>query len=351
MAEEMYRVGVVGLTGIATTRPDVDPQAVLNTPAPHSHVGGYAVIPQTRLVAVCELKTELFDQFKEQWGDVFPDVRTYTDYREMIEKENLDILSVVTSDNRHVDIVVHAANVGVKGIICEKPLATTIDDCNRMIETCEENDVPLSVEHSRRFLPPYHRARQAIRDGVIGEVQRIVGHMGGPRAMLFRNGTHLIDGVCFFAESEPEWVFAELDDGFEDYFSYRGDGGRSPEGDPGGSGYIHFRNGVRAFINGSKGQLREYRIEIIGETGRLEIGRNTVALWHEEGQYEWLGPPSHMKTDIPACIEELIRVMEKGGELISPGQEGKKVVEIIVGFLKSQERGNVRVDLPLPKGN
>jgi hypothetical protein len=58
-----------------------------------------------------------------------------------------------------------------------------------------------------------------------------------------------------------------------------------------------------------------------------------------------------MITGIPAYIEELIGVIENDGELLSPASEGKKVVEIIVGFLKSQERGNVRVDLPLPPGN
>ncbi len=350
MAEKTYRVGVVGLTGIAANRLSADARSVLNTPMPGSHIASYAALPHTDLVSVCELKTELFNQFKERWGDVCPDVRTYTDYREMLGKENLDILSVVTSDNRHADIVVDAANAGVKGIICEKPLATTVDDCNRMIAACEENDVPLSVDHTRRWRPAYHRGRQAIHEGWIGGVRRIVGHMAGPRAMLFRNGTHLIDGVCFFAESAPGWVFAELDEGFEDYFSYRGDGGRSPEGDPGGSGYIHFQNGVRAFINGSKGQVGGFRIEVIGEEGRVEVG-NTVTLWTEGGKCEQLDTLPYMKEGITACIEELIRVMENGGELLSPGSEGKKVIEIIVGFLKSQERGNGRVDLPLPPGN
>ena len=112
-----------------------------------------------------------------------------------------------------------------------------------MIAACEAKGVPISIDHTRRWWPAYHRARQAIREGAIGGVRRIVAHMGGPRAMLFRNGTHLIDGICFFAESEPKWVFAELDEGFEDYFSYRGDGGRSPAGDPGAAGTSILRTG------------------------------------------------------------------------------------------------------------
>lgn len=353
MANRMYRAGVVGLSGISMRRPEVDPQATLNTPMPHSHVGAYSVLPHIELAAVCELKTELFDKFKEDWGDVFPDTRTYTDYREMIDKESLDILSVVTSDNRHTDIVIYGANAGVKGIVCEKPLATTVDDCNRMIEACEKNGTVMTVEHTRRWWPAYHRARQAIREGAIGKVRRIMANMGGGRAMLFRNGTHLLDGVLFFAESDPEWVFAELDEGFEDYFSYRGDGGKSPEGDPGGSGYIHFKNGVRAFVNVSKGQMPAAYLQVIGETGQIDVGGGvgSVTLHQGRGKWELLDPASYMKTDISACIEELIRVIEHGGEVTVPPREGKNVVEIIVGFLKSQERGNVRVALPLPPGN
>ena len=118
---------------------------------------------------------------------------------------------------------------------------------------------------------------------------------------------------------------------------------------PGGSGYIHFKNGVRALVNASKGQASDFCLEIIGEEGRLDV-ENTVTLSTGAGRSELLDLPPHMIIGIPAYIEELIGVIEDGGELLSPASEGKKVVEIIIGFLKSQERGNVRVDLPLPPG-
>ena len=58
-----------------------------------------------------------------------------------------------------------------------------------------------------------------------------------------------------------------------------------------------------------------------------------------------------MRTGIAAYLEELIRVMEQGGETSSPPREARKTMEIIVGFLKSQERGSARVDFPLPPGS
>ena len=108
--EQQYRVGVVGLSGIAANRQTPNPNNILTTPSPSSHLGAYHLNPQTDVVAVCELKTELFEKVAQTWGQEFGDLETYTDYRAMIERENLDIVSVVTSDHRHTDIVVAAAN-------------------------------------------------------------------------------------------------------------------------------------------------------------------------------------------------------------------------------------------------
>ncbi|MBV7334035.1 Gfo/Idh/MocA family oxidoreductase [Chloroflexi bacterium TSY] len=349
--QKTCRAGVIGLTGIAANRPATDPMGILNTPSPSSHIGAYTYLPQTELVAVCELKSELFGRMKETWGPAVADVQTYTDYRKMIEQENLDLLSVCTSDNLHTEIVIAAANAKIGGIVCEKPLATTVDECTQMIEACQANGTVMTVDHTNRWLPHYHVAREAIRSGTIGKVQRIVGHLGGPRAMLFRNGTHLIDGVCFFAESDPEWVFAELEPGYDHYSTYQGDGGRDPATDPAGSGYIHFRNGVRAFVNASKEQYEaSFSFQIMGETGQLDV-HNSQVIRRDRHTTERFPFPRHQLTGIPACIAELIQVMENGGEVLSPPQEAKKTVEILIGFLQSHTRGNVRVDLPLPVGH
>ena len=350
MPEKTYRVGVIGLSGIAAGKKEPDFKLVLDTPVPASHVQSYALLPKTEVVAVCELKPELFDKFKHDWGDEFPDANTYTDYRELIDKENLDILSVCTSDHRHTDIVVYAANAGVKGIVCEKPFASSVDDCDRMIEACEANKTLVTVDHTRRWQLPFERAREAIEDGDIGKVMQITGNMGGARAMTFRNGTHLIDGVKFFADSDPEWVFAELEEGFDDYSSYGGDGGRDPATDPACSGYVHFKNGVRAYINIVKEMKPGFYIQVMGESGELDIYHGVV-LRKDMNSAENLILPTHRIYGIAACIDELIGVMENGGELISPPREAKKTVEIIIGFLQSHARGNVRVDLPLPPGH
>ena len=75
-----------------------------------------------------------------------------------------------------------------------------------MIETIEHNGTKMSVDHTRSWVPTYQSVRQAVREGQIGDLTRIVAHMGGSRSMLFRNGTHLVDAVCYFAEANPVCV-------------------------------------------------------------------------------------------------------------------------------------------------
>ena len=102
------------------------------------------------------------------WSDRWPDVRTYTDHEQMLDGEDLDVVVVATSDHRHADIVVNSTNAGVKGIICEKPLATTLEDVDRMIEACESAGVVLTVDHTYRYRKSYHAMKEAIRAGAIG---------------------------------------------------------------------------------------------------------------------------------------------------------------------------------------
>ena len=168
--------------------------------------------------------------------------------------------------------------------------------------------------------------------------------------MLFRNGTHLIDAICYFAQSEPKWVVADLETGYEDYREYRGDGGHVPATEPGAYGLIHFANGVRGiYAGGSKNTpAPKSGVEVIGATGRVYLAGDKGMLFHGE-EAEEIQAPAWPVVNIPAGVQELVRLVDKGGEPISPGRAGHTVVEIIIGFLESQHRGNVPIPIPVPR--
>jgi len=173
--------------------------------------------------------------------------------------------------------------------------------------------------------------------------------------MLFRNGTHLIDAVCFFVESEPVHVFARLEDGFEHWDRYRGDGGKLPENDPSASGLIIFDDGVRAFYCGSKSTVRESNsLQLLGDQGEVQLRGNAptadLTTWDagKSGDVvrRTIIPVQYRVQGIVAAYEELIDLIENGGTATSSAREARKTLQIMLGFLKSQQAGGLLVDVP-----
>lgn len=329
----MYRVGIIGSTGIG-----------------QRHAAGIAGIdPQAQVVAVCDLVPAALDGFQSKWAERWPALATYTDHRQMLAEEQLDIVTVATSDHAHAQLVVDAAEAGTKGIFCEKPLATTVTDAARMVAACDQAGCKLSVDHTRRWLPLWNQAKELIAAGEIGPVQYVVGSVRGPRAMMFRNGTHALDAICWLAgEAQPAWVLADLETGFEDWTEYRGDGGRDPASEPGAYGMIKFTNGVRAFYAGGSKTTPgpKFSTEVVGTTGRLLITGNDEATLFRGEQAEAVTVEPWPVSGIEAGVQDLVRAVEKDRAPTSDGRSGQKVVEILLGFLASQAAGNKPVTIP-----
>lgn len=346
-----YRCAIIGLTNIAAS-PATPSLSGGRHALPYSHASALARIPNTQVVAICELVPALAEKFLAQWGGTWDDIHVYSDYREMLANEEIDILSVCTPDDKHADIVIAASDKGIPAILCEKPLATTLRDADRMIEAVERNNTVFAVEHTRRWDPFFHRAKELIDAGVIGEVRTVTGTLHGPRAMIFRNGTHIVDLMNYYAGAAPTAVFAKLEEGFEDFTEYRGDGGHAPESEPGASAFITYANGVRGFYNGTKGTYANGEWDIVGSTGRIRISGTVAELWTtEQGTGDQVSRPFPatliMTGAIQGALEELIHVLENGGTTRSTARDARMTVEILVGMLASQQQGNRLVSLPL----
>jgi predicted dehydrogenase len=352
-----YRVGVIGLSGIATAPAPGGP-AFFAGIHPHSHVASYANHPRTEVVAVCDLIPEFIDRFDSQWGDRWPNVGRYTDYHEMLEKEQLDIISVATPDHVHAEVVLAAIPSGIKGIYCEKPMATFLSDADEMIAMAEEHGVAMVINHTRRWFATYQHVKEILDSGQLGRVSHIHVVCGGPRAMLFRNGTHLIDAAIMFADSDPVWVVGQLDPGHEQYGPYyAGEGGRDPALDPGGSGLIRFENGVIASVFCSKSiysQTFVWEVIVYCEGGSIQItepggielmtmtgdgvsGRSRTPI--ETPLYQW--------TDGTAAVDDLIGLIEgRSTDSQSSPREGRKSLGVLFAMLQSQHQGNIPILAP-----
>jgi len=353
-----YKAAVVGLSGIGTGKPTKQEKfPLLGTQWPHSHVAAYAAYPHTEIVAVCDLNPAMIEKFEADWGEAIPPFTTYKDSREMLEKEQIDVLSVVTSDHRHAQIVIDAAERGVKAILCEKPLATTIAEAERMIEVCERKGVALTVNHSRRWKPHWIGAAALVGEGApLGPVKRIAGSWVGNRAMLFRNGGHLIDTINWFAGGEPDWVVGILDEEHRDHAPhYTGDGGRDPKLDPGGTGLVSYKNSVRAFINCSKRMTGGgVELEVFCENGHLRVDDISASIVRvppggSSHNRSWEFVPAVVTSlgETPAAIAELIACIEEKRQPRYTAREARFAPAMILAMLQSNASGHAPVHFPV----
>ena len=349
------RAGIVGLSGIAARLPEWAEQPAMGVRLPVSHAAAYYCVQDTELVAGCDLNPVRVADFNREWSEFSPDIRVYPDHHAMLAAEVLDIVSVVTGDDAHAQIVVDAAEAGVKGILCEKPIATTLADADRMIAATERAGIPLLVNHTRRWMSPWLQVAGLIRDGTIGQVQRIVASQGGPRAMLFRTGTHICDSIVWFAGAQPLAVYALPEPGLETYGPrYAGDGGRDPGTDPALSVVIEFDNGARAFWNLCKTMPQVFDIDIYGEKGCIR-GRtfpgDEISITVDVGNQRLLTEPlprvQHTHGWFAGCVAELVRLIRDGGTPSSAGPEARVSLEVMLAALQSQARGGQRVTLPV----
>ena len=340
-----YRCALVGLSDIAGA-PAEPTLAGVRWALPYSHAAALARIPSARVVAACDLDPTREEHFARTWRPVWPELRTYRDFARMLAAEDLDVLGVCTPDDRHADIVIAAAERGVRAIMCEKPLATSLADADRMVAAIEMSGTICAVDHTRRWDPFYARVKELIEAGRVGRVLSVVATLHGERAMLFRNGTHVLDLLCWYAGASPQRVFARLDPACDDYTSYRGDGGHDPNAEPSASAYVEFANGVRGYYNGIKGRVAHTEWDILGTAGRIWIGPSIAELWtHDEASDEMVLRPFPammlMTGGIQAAYEELFSALESNSSVRSTARDGRQVVALIEAILDSQRTGGM----------
>lgn len=117
------------------------------------------------LCALCDLNRDLARDVANRFG--IPSA--YSHLSEMLSKERSDVVDVCTPPNNHTSVAVEAMENGCH-VLLEKPMASSISDCDKMIQASKKYGVKLSVVHNQRFYPPFLKAQQLVEDGVIGEL-------------------------------------------------------------------------------------------------------------------------------------------------------------------------------------
>ncbi len=190
----------------------------------HFQYEAWQRIPEVTITAMCNRNAERAKAIMDKFGIA----HHYTDYREMLEKEKPDFVDIITPPPTHLEMCRTAAGMGIH-VICQKPLAPTLDEARQIVASTNEAGVRFMVYENWRFQPWYREIKRLLDDGAVGEkihVMSFRSRMGDgwgaeaylnrqpyfrdyPRLLVYENGVHFIDTYRYLGD-EIRRVYAVL---------------------------------------------------------------------------------------------------------------------------------------------
>lgn len=351
-----YKAGIIGTGGIAGMGilGMHDEEDIGQRKVRASHAGGYQATEDVELVAVADIDETKLERFGEAW-DIQPEHR-YVGHESMLAAADLDIVSVCTPSYLHADHVIDAAKSAADpGLIwCEKPIASSVSDAERMVAVCDETDTELLVNHSFRFTTKLQKLRDLIQnEHVLGDIHAVATQF---RMELLRNSTHLLDTLVYLLGARAERVSGYITGENEAVDSL---GAKEGVDDAGGGGFVVMDDGSFVTIDCTiPREASSMTLQFIGSEGKLYLNNDDG-----EWRYWRLDDGTHVEDDLPGikgawtwdedyrdafanAAADAVAVLDGAIENPSTGEEATRSLEIIIGFYVSHYTGG-QVSVPL----
>lgn len=145
------RVGIVGVGGIANGK----------------HMPALAKIPEVEMVAFCDLIKERAEKGAKQYGT--SDALVCTDYRELVARDDIDIVHVCTTNDAHSFVAIAALESG-KHVMCEKPMAKSAAEGRQMVEAAKKTGKKLTIGYQNRYRADAFHLKALCDQGVFGDI-------------------------------------------------------------------------------------------------------------------------------------------------------------------------------------
>jgi predicted dehydrogenase len=357
----MYKLAIIGCGKVA-----------------HLHAKAIGNLPNATLVAVWSRTPESAQKFAEVYG-----VKPYSDIGAMIRENGIDLVIVCNPHPFHKDVTVEAARAGAN-VLVEKPLASTLEDSDIMINACKTAGVKLGVVSQRRFYAPVQRIRQAIDAGKIGSPALGTINMLGWRDKPYYDadpwrGTWDMEGGGVLVNQAPHqldiflWFMGEVDEVYGQWRNLN-------------HPYIEVEDtavAIGKFKNGANGNIIVSNSEKPGIFGKVQVhgsngasvgvqtdggamfiaGMSSVLeppvndLWTIPGEESllegWIKEDSDLFNQIDPTIyymerqiEDFLQALDENREPLVTGEIGRRTVELFTAIYRST-RDNAPEKFPL----
>jgi len=320
----------------------------------HAELLGKGQIPNAKLVAVCDIVEEKAKKCADTYG-----VNYYTDMDEMMEKEDIDVVSILTESGNHAKHTIHLAQYG-KHIVVEKPMALTLDDADHMIEACDRNNCKLFVVKQNRFNLPVQKLREALDRGRFGKLVLGTVRVRWKRDQSYYDqapwrGTWAMDGGVLANQASHhidllQWMMGPVVSVFAHGITALVD----IEAEDTATAVLKFKNGALGIVEATtaaRPKDMEGSISILGEKGSVVIGGfavNKIEHWEFDPplpedeiirrEYNE-NPPNVYGFGHKRYYEDVVHAILNNTRSLVDGLEGRKSLELITAMYESMETG------------
>ena len=222
---------------------------------------------------------------------------------------------------------------------CEKPIATTVADADRMIDACRAAGTLLVLNHNRRFNPRYRKLRQMVAEGRLGRLTSANLQWGSGR--LGNVGTHLIDALVMLTGQQVAAVSGTLD------LAGRPDCRGEEFSDPGGWGLLKLADGLMVTVDAADFAALPATVALNGSEGRAITGGAAVVIERPDGSREEWQPEADEASSMDVAVAEIVTALDGGPAVPVAAEESQHVLEAITAFHLSHARQAQWVELPL----
>jgi UDP-N-acetyl-2-amino-2-deoxyglucuronate dehydrogenase len=300
-----------------------------------------------KLIAVCDIDAEKAKNLADKYQ-----ANAYASSNEMLDKEkSIDVVSICSPNGLHAVHTIESLRAGFH-VLCEKPMALSVQDCEEMIKEAEKANRRLFIVKQNRFNPPVAAIKRIIDDGKLGKIYSVQLNCFWNRNNEYYlnswKGTLNLDGGTLYTQFSHfidllYWMVGDVKEvhAYTSNFNHKG----VIEFEDAGAVILRFYNGAIGTINynvNSYEQNMEGSLTIFGEKGTVKIGGQYL----NELEYQQIegfeikdlppgNPPNNYgkyfgsMSNHDKVYKNVIEVLRDGGIIATNGFEGLKTVEII----------------------
>jgi len=316
------------------------------------HAQIFANEPRAELVAIVDQNIDRATQLAKELGS---NVKAYASHTELLAAEDLDLVSICTPDHLHLEPALAIAAKGIN-LFVEKPIASTIEDAQKIVDACKATNVKLGIGYLLRFDPRYYKARELITSGQIGApihiyARRNSARTEGPKRyagtlpLALHVTVHDVDMVLWMLEGQtPVSVYAQQTDillgsiGTQDTIA----------------GIVRFSGGTVVnfesawSLPGGTRHMIDARMELIGTEGSFEVQCGDSGLYFADNQtsreidtQHWPIIGGRVGGDLKIQLASVLEWLDGGPSNVASGEEAIRSLELTRALIQSAETGEV----------